>query len=333
MPELLLGMTDTIAFPLWAAAAAAAVMALLAIVAMFRIGSRQVLGLVVAAVAMLGIGWIVAERLDSNSKAEQRRAIEARVASLAAQALAPNSMLACLDAAGGTLVHEACERALFASPEQVAASLNYVGARLDLLREIAMVAAIDDTAYDSLRTPILRSLEADRFGLVAQVLVARDGCSLAACYAFDLLPQNRQVVSNMSERAYDMRVARFAAIWNDKPGGPALAAQAPPSMPQPSQMPTNANFPSASSIPPVSIMSNEPGRPGQNGVEAPPRAESAKSEPVKPDRPQAAPPPRRPAQKAQAPKREPQPAQQPSAPADPFPPPVGGSQTTGAQPQ
>ena len=116
-----------------------------------------------------------------------------------------------------TLVDEACEKALFASPEQVAASLNYVGARLDLLREISMVAGSTTRAYDSLRTPILRSLEADRFGLVAQVLVARDGCSLSACYAFDLLPQNRQVVSNMSERAYDMRVARFAANWNDKP--------------------------------------------------------------------------------------------------------------------
>ena len=60
MPDLIHGMTDTIAFPLWAAAAAAAVMALLAIVAMFRFGSRQVLGLVVAAVFVLGIGWLVA---------------------------------------------------------------------------------------------------------------------------------------------------------------------------------------------------------------------------------------------------------------------------------
>ena len=333
MPVILQGMTETIAFPLWAAAVAAAVTALLAIVAMYRIGGRQVLGMVVAAVAVLGIGSFVAQRLDSNTKAEQRRAIEARVASLASQALAPNSMLSCLDAAGGTLVHEACEKALFASPEQVAASLNYVGARLDLLREIAMVAGMDDTTYDSLRTPLLRSLEADRFGLVAQVLVERDGCSVASCYAFELLPQNRQVVSNMSERAYDMRVARFAATWNDKPGGPALAAQSAPSMP--SQMPTSANFPSAASIPPVSIMSNEPGRPGQNGVETPPRAEAARSEPVKPERPQVSPaPPRRPAQKAQAPKREPQPAQQPSAPADPFPQPVGGAQqTTGAPPQ
>lgn len=310
-------------------------MALLAIVAMFRIGSRQVLGLVVAALALGGIGWIVAERLSSQSKAEQRRAIEARVAALASQAQAPNSVLACLDAAGGALLHEACEKALFANPEQVAAALNFVGARLDLVREIAMMADSNDMAFDTLRTPILRSLEADRFGLVAQVLVARDGCNLSSCYAFDMLPQNRQVVSNMSERAYDMRVARYAASWNEKPGmaGPALAAQGalPPS--QSTMMPTNANFPSASSIPPVSIMSNEPGRPGQNGVEAPTRSEAARTEPARPERPQASQPPRRPAQKAQAPKREP-PAAPPAAAADPFPPPVAPTQqTTGTQPQ
>jgi hypothetical protein len=326
-------MTDTIAFPLWAAAAAAAVTALLVILAMYRLGSRQVLALVIAALVLGGGGWVFAERLQASSKAEQRRAIETRVATLASQALAPNSVLACLDAAGGTLVHEACEKALFASPEQVAAALNYVAARLDLLREIATTADASDITYDSLRTPILRSIEADRFGLVAQVLVARDGCNLSSCYAFDLLPESRQVVSNMSERAYDARVARFASTWNDKPSAPALASQglAPPT---PALVPTNANFPTASSIPPVSIMSNEPGQTGQNGVAAAPqRPESARSEPaVKPERPQTSQPPRRPAQKAQAPKREP-PVAPPSAAADPFPPPVPPTQTTGAQQQ
>lgn len=332
MPDFLQGMSDTIAFPVWAAAAAAAVTALLVILAMYRLGSRQVLGLVIAALALGGVGWLVAERIQTSARAEQRRAIEARAATLASQALVPNSVLACLDAAGGVLVHEACEKALFASPEQVAAALNFVAARLDLLREIAMVAESSDPAYDSLRTPILRSIEADRFGLVAQVLVARDGCNLSSCYAFDLLPENRQVVSNMSERAYDARVARFASIWGEKGGAPALAAQGLPSAPpSPALVPTNANFPTSSSIPPVSIMSNEPGQPGQNGVGAPQRPETARSEPAaRPERPQASQPPRRPAQKAQAPKREPA---APPAAADPFPPPVAPTQTTGAQQQ
>jgi hypothetical protein len=322
-------MTEAIAFPLWAAAAAAAVMALLVVIAVFRIGARQVLGLVVAAVALVGIGWLVAERFESQGKLDQRRAFEARASALAAQALAPNSNLACLDAAGGDLVHEACEKSLFSSPEQVAAALNYVGARLDLLREIAMLADHGKAAaYESLRAPILRSLEADRFGFVAQVLVARDGCSASSCYAFDLVPRRDQLVANMTERAYDMRVVRFASAWSDKPSGPALAAQAAPPPASPAN-PVSINFPSASSIPPVSIMSNEPGRPGQNGVDA-----SAKPEP-RAQTPQPQPAPRRPAQKAQAPRpAPPQPAPPPAAAADPFPQPVGSTQqTTGTQPQ
>src|SRR5690606_932758 len=127
--------------------------------------------------------------------------------------------------AGGALVHEACERALFASPEQVAAALNYVGARLDVLREIAVLPGRDQAAYESLRAPIVRSLEADRFGLVAQVLMARDDCKPADCYAFDLLKRRDRLVANMNEGAYEARVTRFASAWSDKagaPSGPAL---------------------------------------------------------------------------------------------------------------
>ena len=46
----------------------------------------------------------------------------------------------------------------------------------------AMVAGSNDANFDSLRMPILRSLEADRFGLVAQVLVARDGTTRTINY-------------------------------------------------------------------------------------------------------------------------------------------------------
>ncbi|MGE3987325.1 hypothetical protein [Pseudorhodoplanes sp.] len=317
-------------FPLWATAAAAALLTLFAIIAALRTGSRQMLVLVAAVAGVAGIGLLVVEWLDFHAKAEQRRAIEARLSALAAQALAPNSNLACLDAAGGSVVHEACERALFAGPEQVAAALNYVGARLDLLREIAALAERGDPSYDSLRMPIVRSIEADAFGLAAQVLVARDGCTASACDSFRLLQRHDRIAANMNEGAYDARVARFAAAWSEKPSAPsapALAshASANPSPVAPTQSPVNITFPSSASIPPISIMSNEPGRPGQNGVDAPTRPE------VRPQQASPPPPPRRPAQKAQAPRREPPP--QAEATADPFPQPVGSAQSTGTQPQ
>jgi hypothetical protein len=343
------------AFPLLGTLVLATVLAIIAVLTILRLGIRQGLGAVAATVLVAGLVWIALDRLDMQGKAEQRRAIEGRVTALNAQALLPNSNLSCLDAAGGDLVHEACERLLFASPEQVATALNYVGARIDVLRDIAALPDRDEKAFETLRGPIARSLEADRFGLVAQVLMARDDCKPASCYAFEFLRRRDQLVANMSEGAYDARVTRFAAAWNDKPGmpsAPALAAQAAaPSPPSPPHTPVNIDFPTADSIPAVSIMSNEPGRPGQNGVGAPPKPE-ARSEPrpearVEPQpearpetrpeprqeaRPQASsPPPRRPPQKAQAPRPA---APPPPAVADPFPQPVGsGPQTTGAQRQ
>jgi hypothetical protein len=339
---------DMIASPFWGTAALAAVLAIIAVIAILRFGGRQVLGAVAAAVLIGGVGWLAFDRLDMQGRAEQRRAIEARVMALNAQALLPNSNLACLDAAGGDVLHEACEKALFAAPEQVAAALNYIGSRLDVVREIAALPARDAAAYENLSAPLVRSLEADRFGLVAQILIARDDCKPASCYAFDFLPHHDRVIANMKERAYDTRVARFAATWTDKagapPAGPALAAQSA----SPSHNPVNINFPTADSIPAVSIMSNEPGRPGQNGVGAPPRPEPRPQPQASapqtlapplaqtpPQASQAPAPPRRPAQKAQTP-RAPA-ASPPAAPesaADPFPVPVGSAQqTTGTQQQ
>lgn len=333
-------MGEMTSFPLWATVALAAVLASVAVVAVFRFGGRTVLGAAAAAVFIVGLGLVALDRLDAHGKADQRRAIEARIMALNAQALLPNSSLSCLDAAGGDLVHEACEKSLFAGPEQVAAALNYVGARLDVLREIAALQDRADAASESLRAPIVRSLEADRFGLVAQVLMARDDCQPAACYAFDILQRRDQIVANMNARAYDARVTQFAASWSEKPGaqpGAVLASQAGPQTPQ--HTPLNIDFPTADSIPAVSIMSNEPGRTGQNGVAGPPRPEPrSPSQTTAAPASQAAPPPappRRPAQKAQAPRAAPPPSPPPpAAAADPFPPPVGSAQqTTGTQQQ
>lgn len=334
--------------PLWAVAALAAVLAVAAFVAILRFGGRTVLGALAASAVIVGFGWLAFERMDFEAKPDHRRAIEARVAVLNAQALLPNSSLACLDAAGGDLVLEACERALFSAPERVAAAINYVGMQLDVMREISALPGRDVAAYESLRAPMLRSLEADRFGFVAHILNVRDDCRPDACYAFEFLQNRDRVVANMTGRAYDGRIARFAAAWGDKSNtppanAPALASQTAPQ--SPAHLPVNINFPSADSIPPVSIMSNEPGRPGQNGVAAaPPRPEPRAQAPASPQSltPPSQPsqttaaPARRPAQKAQAPRPAPQP-QAPSpqpAEADPFPQPVGSAQqTTGTQSQ
>ena len=122
-----------------------------------------------------------------------------------------------------------------------------------------------------------RAIERDRYGLVAQVLLARDRCTPTQCPVFRSLTDNHQIITNMDEHAYDVLVSRYAAAWNAPPPPAAGAvAMLPPSMP--TGRPTNADFPSAASTPPVSIMTPEPGsrggqrrRPAGAPKAAPPR--------------------------------------------------------------
>jgi hypothetical protein len=330
MPDAPL-VTDPVSLPIWAIAACGLLLVVLAAVAIARAGSRPTFGLlaqVAGAGLLVALGWFYFDRLESHDRAEQRRIIEARHAALTAQALAPNSILACLDPHGGSVLIEGCEKTIYSSPEQVAASLAFVAARLDLLKEIDALPGAAEREYAALRESLVKAVAADSFGLVAQVLETRDGCLPSSCYAFDLVDDRQQLAANMSGRAYEARIARYAPGWGQRPTGPALAST--PGMPTSgSGNPVNINFPSASSIPPVSIMSNEPGMTGQTGVDAPAKPEARPA-------PAAAtpPPPRRPpAQKAQAPRPAPPPAAPPTAApaqASPFPTPVGTAQSGGA---
>jgi hypothetical protein len=306
-------MTDGMGLPVWMIGFLVLVIVVLLAIAVARMGTRINFGFfaqVAAAFALVGIAWLFLDRLGAQDRVEYRRSIEARMSALTAQSLLPNSNLACLDSAVGDLVEEACEKVLYSSPEQISAALTYVGARLDVLRDIAALPERDQAAYERLRDPLIRSAQADRYSLVAQVLQGRDQCAPDKCYAFEFLKIHYLIVVNMTERSYEARVTRYASGWGEKSGSAAVASAAPaapPPVKEPSQLPVN--FPSAASIPPVSIMANEPGMPGQNGVDAAPRSA----------------PPRRPAEKKASPptrqQARPQPQeQQPQS--LPFPEPV-----------
>jgi hypothetical protein len=104
------------------------------------------------------------------------------------------------------------------------------------------------------------------------------------------LTDNHQLITNMDEHAYDVVVSRYAAAWNlPQPATGAVAMLPPPPSPPPTGRPTNADFPSAASTPPVSIMSPEPGTtPGRAG---PPAAGAPKAAATPPAAPEAKPPP------------------------------------------
>lgn len=314
--------TDVVGLPIWMIGFLALVIVVLLAIAIARVGSRHTFGFfaqVAASLVLVGIAWFYFDRLGEQDRSEHRRNIEARLSALTAQALLPHSNLSCLDAGIGDVVQEACETVLYSSPEQVSSALGFVGARLDILRDIAALPDPDEPAYDRLRAPLVRVMQDDRYGLVAQVLVGRDRCTPDKCYAFEFLPNRERIAANMKGRVYEELVTRHASGWSGKPSAPALAAAPPPPPAAKEPAHLSADFPSAASIPPVSIMANEPGMPGQNGVNAPPKSE-AKQPPV---------PPRRPAQKAAAqPKSQPRPEPQQ---AQPFPQPLAPAvQTSGA---
>jgi hypothetical protein len=215
-------MTGAFALSVFIAGAGLALLAVFGVLAFRRAGDasansvlwRSGLVLVGALVA-----WALVDRSPLHEIAAERRALEARAAELTARAISPGSALACLDAVASAAVEAACEKALFASPEAVAAAVAYVDARLSLLAAGVALAGRDPSYRPSLER-LRRAIEADRFGLVAHVLLTR-GCAGADCADLKLLRDSARILANMRARSFDARVAAHAAAWN--PGGPAVA--------------------------------------------------------------------------------------------------------------
>jgi hypothetical protein len=238
-------------FPMWLTVAAAGFFAVVVLITLLR-AEKSVANGALTVITLLAVGIALtstARRFDSGSGAiEDSRSSWTAVASLPA--------LACVDDLAGEAVLTACEKAVFASPEAAAASLSYAA------RQISRLTAFGDTvAANRNMTPELealrRAVERDRYGLMAQVLMVRDRCTQFDCPAFRSLTDPSRVASNIGERTYDGLITRYTALWNAPP--PAAIAPVAALIPGvPTGRPTNAEFPSAASTPPVSIRSPEP---------------------------------------------------------------------------
>jgi hypothetical protein len=287
--------TGMLTMPWWMAAVVAAGVVFLCVFAFMRNGAgRALAGLACFAVIAVafGFGWHVVDRMAARDRADERRALDARLAELTLRMT--SSPRACLGAGSGDVVDAACEKSLFATAETVAGAMAYADARLILLGDAADYAARGNE-YEAALSALRRPMEADRFGFFAQVLSLRQNCTADSCEIAELLLQNpARIAANLRDNTYQGYVARHAANWG-QPAGPGLAA-----VPVPAQVPavtSSANFPGADAIPPVSIMNNEPGMPGQNGVDN----TAAKPEPAKPAQQARRPAPRRAAEPAPAP--------------------------------
>jgi hypothetical protein len=264
---------------LWIAAGSAALLVGLCAVAFLqpqvRLAANPALriGFVVAG-AVFGavMTWAFLDSAILGGAAGERRALELRAQQLSSQVLIPGSPLACLDALVGESVEAACEKSLFGSAATVASASAYVGAQLTLLASITTFGRRHGVELEPMMAPLRRSLETDRFGFVAYVLAIRDGCTAQNCKTLALFRDANRVRTNLTTAALERYLEHYAAAWSAPEVPLAEAAQAPTgATTAASQGPrkiVNIDFPSAASIPAVSIMNPEPTGPVLPGVAA-----------------------------------------------------------------
>jgi hypothetical protein len=271
-----LAVTTLQPLPLWTAAALLVLLLVVIIVAVRRYGVFASVGALVGVAALVVIAfsaWTFADHTILQQQTAERDALNGRALQLTAAAMAPGSPLACLDGGADEAVNAACEASIFRTPETVAAATAYVEAKLRLLADSLDYVHRADRLYYDAHVPLRGSLEADRYGVVAHVLMARHGCTAEACSAFGwLLLDVGAVKANMAARKLENEIARYAASWSGQGSLAAAAVVAPPVSPPIgatiSALPGSRliDFPSAASIPPISIMT-PPADPAPAGAE------------------------------------------------------------------
>ena len=242
-------------FPIWLTLAAAGFFGIIVLMTLIR-AERSVANGALTVITLLAIA--VAGAATLRSFAPDGSAASGETPSPPMTAALP--ALSCIDELAGETVLTACEKSLFGSAESTAAALSYAAAQITRLTSFGDVAAANKNLTPELQM-LRRAVERDRYGLMAYVLLARDHCTSSDCAAFRALTDHQQLVSNMDERVYDGLVMRYSASWNAQAPAAAAAPVAAFAPSMPTGKPTNADFPSAASTPPVNIMTPEPGTP------------------------------------------------------------------------
>ena len=274
--------SGAIVLTVFIAGAILTLLALFGVVAFRRAGEAGLQGRLwrggLVAVGMV-LAWIMLDRSTARDQMAERRAIESRAAELTVRAMAPGSALACLDAVAGAAIETACEKALFATPEAVAAAVAYVDARISLLAASIAVGARDPAMRPSIER-LRRAVEGDRFGLVAHVLMTR-GCSSTDCPDLKLVRDTSRIMSNMRSRAFDAHVNVHALAWN--PGGVTVntlaGSSAPAGTPQANvavpQAPLITTQPSAAVTQPPTFIPQAPAMAAAPPMPEPPATSGA----------------------------------------------------------
>lgn len=248
-------------FPMGLTLAAAAFFGIILLITLLR-AEKSVANGALTVITLLAIGIAAVATMHEFGPGDRGASGETR-SSQQTSAVLP--ALSCIDDLAGETVLTACEKALFGSAESTAAAVSYAASQVTRLTAFGDAGTANRNLSYELLT-LRHAIERDRYGLIAQVLVARDQCTPSQCAAFRALTDTHQIVANMTGRSYDGLVSRYAASWN-APAAVAPVAALSPSVP--TGKPTTAEFPTAASTPAVSIMTPEP---GSASAPSPPRA-------------------------------------------------------------
>ncbi len=240
-------------FPMWLTLAASGFFGIIVLITLLR-AEKSVANGALTVITLLAIGIAATATLRGFGPDSQSASVETRSSQPMSAAL---PALSCIDDLAGETVLTACEKVLFGSAESTAAAISYAASQITRLTAFGDVAAANASMTPELQM-VRRAVERDRYGLMAYVLAARDHCTPSDCAAFRAVTDRNQIVANMNERTYEGLVVRYAPSWNMPPATPGPVAALPPSMPV--GKPTNAEFPTAASTPPISIMTPEPGQ-------------------------------------------------------------------------
>ncbi len=239
------------AFPMWLTLAAAGFFGIILLITLVR-AEKSVANGALTVITLLAIAIAAAATLREFGPVGPRASGETRSSQPISAAL---PALSCIDELAGDTVLTACEKGLFGSAESAAAALSYAASQITRLTAFGDVAAANAGMTPELQM-VRRAVERDRYGLMAYVLAARDHCTPSDCVAFRALTDHNQIAANMNERIYEGLIARYAPSWNAPAAAGPVTAFAPSA---PTGKPTNAEFPTAASTPPISIMTPEPG--------------------------------------------------------------------------
>jgi hypothetical protein len=292
--------TGTFTLPLWAVGIALALFVALIVIAVVRSGMSEFGSIVYrAAVILIAVvfGWTYISRTGERDRLAERHVLDQRRADLVGRAIAPGSVVACLEATNTETVEGSCERSVFATPENVAAATTYMAARISLLADAHEYTSKRDQSYESQVAGLRRTVAADRFGLASQVLAVRDGCTADACDTFGHVYDDKKLKANLRDRTFDVTLARYASNWPARASRPLAS----------SGQSGNAFGPPAAAFPPAQSGPSASAEPAPNLFSAPPPPQAADTPPPTQSAPASAtkrapsPPPPAAARKAAAP--------------------------------